>query len=100
MGAQTPPGGLTSDNPFKTSAERSPFFWSGLANSYQNKLNARRKDTLGTSTSQKSLVTGGEKLSGGNASEGRSARKRIYGLGKAPRQQPSGTVTKPKLGGN
>ncbi len=90
MGAQTPPGGLTSDNPFKTSAERSPFFWSGLASSHQVKLNEERQNKLGKSTPSKSLVTGG----------GQGKRKRIYGMGKTTKQQPSGTVTKPKLGGN
>ena len=100
MGAVTPPGGYTSDNPFKSDGERSPFFFGGIASSYQKKLNANRQDTLGTSTSQKSLVTGGEKLSGGNASEGGSARKRIYGLGKSAGKEQSAAVKKPKLGGN
>ena len=90
MGARTPPGGLTSDNPFKKHAEKSRFFWGGIANSAQVQLNEERQNKLGKSTPSKSLVTGG----------GQGKRKRIYGMGKTTKQQPSGTVTKPKLGGN
>ena len=100
MGAVTPPGGYTSDNPFKLSGERSPLFFGGIASSYQQKLNASRQATLGASASQNSLVTGGEKLSGGKASEGGSARKRIYGLGKSAGKEKPASVQKPKLGGN
>ena len=94
MGELTPPGGLTSDNPFKSSAERSPFFWGGLANTYQIKLNKNRQGQLGAShSSQKSLITGG-----GSDKSG-VKRKRIYGMGKTTGQKSSGTVKKPKLGG-
>lgn len=50
---------------------------------------AEQIETERKSKAGNSLLTGSNK-----------PRKRIYGMGKITRQQPSGTVAKPKLGGN
>ena len=106
MGGPVPPGGITSDNPFKpgVGTEAGRFFFGWAANQHQYELNKKRQEqgeksslTLGTeqvaSNAKKSLLT-----SGGSGKDG-SHRRRIYGLGKTSDEKQTGTIKKPKLGG-
>lgn len=88
MGAETPPGGLTSDNPFKASAEQSPFFWRGLASQHQLTINKNREQAVKPQKANATLLTKSPH------------RKRISGLGNTTNSKPSGQVKKKELGGN
>ena len=105
MAAPTPPGGLTSDNPFKSGAEQSPFFWRGIANTHQAKLNKKAaeqpQDELGSKGLRDNVEKPRKSKTGGSLVTGndKPRRKKIYGMGGSQGKEKSGTVKKPTLGG-